>query len=59
MPLFRTKSHFRVPTLKLGPLILSIVVGVVVAVLAGLVLFEPRPPLRHFEVPISSDRFSH
>jgi hypothetical protein len=58
VPLFRTKSHFRVPPLKLGPLILSIVAGVVIAVLAGLLLLEPRPPLRHFEVPISSDRFS-
>jgi len=28
-------------------------------VLAGLMLFEPRPPLRHFEVPIPSERFSH
>jgi hypothetical protein len=59
VPLFRSKSHFRVPPLKLGPLILSIVAGVVIVVLAGLVLLEPRPPLRHFEVPISSDRFSH
>jgi hypothetical protein len=59
VPLFRTKSHFRVPALKVGPLILSIIAGVVIAVLAVLVLFEPRPPLRHFEVPISSDRFSH
>ena len=59
MPLFRTKSHFRVPALKMGPLILSIVAGVVIVVLAGLMLFEPRPPLRHFEVPIPSERFSH
>ncbi len=59
MPLFRSKSHFRVPPLKLGPLILTIVAVVVIAVLAGLILLEPRPPMRHFEVPISSDRFSH
>jgi hypothetical protein len=48
-----------VPAIKAGPLILLVVVGVVIAVLAGLVLFEPRPPLKHFEVPISSDRLSH
>ena len=47
------------PALKMGPLILSIVAGVVIVVLAGLMLFEPRPPLRHFEVPIPSERFSH
>jgi hypothetical protein len=59
VPLFRTKSHFRVPPLKLGPLVLTVVAGVVIAVLAGLLVLEPRPPLRHFEVTIPSDRFSH
>lgn len=57
--MFRSKSHFRVPAVKVGPLILTIIAVVVIAVLAGLMLLEPRPPLRHFEIPVPSDRLSH
>ena len=46
------------PPVKVGPLILTIVAIVVVVVLGGLMLLEPRPPLRHFEVPVPSDRLS-
>jgi hypothetical protein len=39
-----------------------VVVAIVVLVLVGggafLVLFEPRPPLQHFEVTVSNDRLA-
>ena len=58
VPLFRSRNHFRVPTLKLGPVITAVVVLVLVGGLVALVVIEPRPPLRHFEVPVPSERFA-
>lgn len=58
MPLFRSKTRFSVPTLKLGPVVAVIVVALLVAGLVALAVVEPRPPMRHFEVPVSNDRFA-
>jgi hypothetical protein len=47
-----------VPTLKLGPVITVIVVSLLVAGLVALAVIEPRPPMRHFEVPVPNERFA-
>jgi len=59
VPVFRSRSHFRVPTLKLGPVMAVVVVVLVVVVLAVLAVIEPRPSMQHFEVPVANDRFAH
>jgi len=56
--LFRSRSHFRVPTLKLGPIIVLVAACVLVGGLVALVVIEPRPPLKRFEVPVPNDRFA-
>ena len=53
MPLFRSRNHFRVPTLKLGPVIAVVVVIVLIVGLMILAVIEPRPAMRHFEVPVT------
>ncbi|MSP76116.1 MAG: hypothetical protein EXR12_08265 [Rhodospirillaceae bacterium] len=58
MALFRSRNHFRVPTLRLGPVVAVVVVGLLIAGLVALAVIEPRPPLRHFEVPVSNERFA-
>jgi hypothetical protein len=58
VPIFRSRNRFSVPTLKLGPVIAAVVIFVLVGGLVALAVFEPRPPLRHFEVPVSSERFA-
>ena len=58
MPLFRSRNRFSVPTLKLGPVITVIIVSLVVAGLVALAVIEPRPPVRHFEVPVPNERFA-
>lgn len=58
MPLFRSRNRFSVPTVKLGPLIAVIVVSLLIAGLVTLAVIEPRPPLRHFEVPVPNERFA-
>jgi hypothetical protein len=58
VPLFRSRNRFSVPTLKLGPVITVIVAGLLVAGLVALAVIEPRPPVRHFEVPVPNDRFA-
>lgn len=58
MPLFRSRNRFSVPTLKLGPVISVIVVSLVIAGLVALAVLEPRPPVRHFEVPVPNERFA-
>ncbi|MFI4999389.1 MAG: hypothetical protein ACHQK9_05875 [Reyranellales bacterium] len=47
------------PTIRFGPVIVFVVACLLVGGAVALVVLEPRPPLRHFEVPISSDRFAH
>jgi hypothetical protein len=58
VPLFRSKTRFSVPTLKLGPLVAVVVVALLVAGAVALAVIEPRPPMRHFEVPVSNERFA-
>jgi hypothetical protein len=47
-----------VPTLRLGPVVAVVVIGLLIAGLVALAVIEPRPPMRQFEVPVSSDRFA-
>lgn len=56
VPLFRSKTQL--PTFRLGPFLIIVVVCVVAIGLAALVVFEPRPPVKHFEVPVPSERFA-
>ena len=58
MLLFRSRSRLNVPALKIGPVIVVIIVGLVIAGLVALAVIEPRPPLRHFEVPVPNERFA-
>jgi hypothetical protein len=53
VPLFRSRNHFRVPTLKLGPVIAVVAVVVLIVGLTILAVIEPRPAMRHFEVPVT------
>ena len=56
--MFRSRHRFTVPTLKIGPVIAVVVVCLLVAGLVALAVIEPRPPLRHFEVPVPNERFA-
>jgi hypothetical protein len=56
--MFRSRHRFTVPTLKIGPVIVVVVVGLLIAGLVALAVIEPRPPVRHFEVPVPNDRFA-
>jgi hypothetical protein len=58
VPLFRSRNRFSVPTLKLGPVITVIVVGLLLAGVVALAVLEPRPPVRTFEVPVPNERFA-
>jgi len=58
VPMFRSRNHFRVPTVRLGPVVAVVVVALLIGGLVALAVIEPRPPLRHFEVPVSNDRFA-
>ena len=58
VPMFRSRNHFRVPTLKLGPAMVAVVILVLVGGLVALAVIEPRPQLKHFEVPVPSERFA-
>ena len=46
------------PTLKIGPVIVLVVIVLVIAGLIGLAVVEPRPPVRNFEVPVPNERFA-
>ena len=56
--MFRSRHRFTVPTLKIRPVIVVVVVCLLVAGLVALAVIEPRPPLRHFEVPVPNERFA-
>ena len=58
MALFRSRNRFSVPTLKLGPVLVVTAVALLIAALVALAVIEPRPPMRHFEVPVSNERFA-
>ncbi len=46
------------PSLKLGPVIVFVLICLVAAALAVLAVVETRPQLKHFEVPVPNERFS-
>jgi len=46
------------PTLRLGPVIVVAVLALVLAGLVALAVVEPRPPLRHFEIPVPNERLA-
>lgn len=56
--MFRSRNHFRVPTLKLGPVVVAVVILLLVGGIAALAVIEPRPLLKHFEVTVPSERFA-
>jgi hypothetical protein len=56
VPLFRSRPQL--PTFRLGPFLIIVVVCVVGIGLAALAVFEPRPPVKHFEVPVPNERFA-
>ena len=58
MPLFRSRNRFSIPTLRIGPVIIAAVLALVIAGLVALAVVEPRPPLRHFEVPVPNERLA-
>lgn len=58
MPLFRSRSHFRLPSVRLAPVVVATVVVLVIGGLVALAVIEPRPPLRHYEVTVPNDRLS-
>ena len=58
VPLFRSRSHFRVPSVKPGPLIAAVVAVLLIGGLVALAVVEPRPPLKRFEVPVPNERLS-
>ena len=48
----------QLPSFRLGPLLAVVAVLVVVGGLAALAVFECRPPLKHFEIPVPNERLS-
>jgi hypothetical protein len=58
VPLFRSRNRFSVPTLKLGPVVAVTVLSLLIAGLVALAVIEPRPPIKHFEVPVPNERFA-
>jgi hypothetical protein len=58
VPLFRSKSHLQLPAIRLGPLAIIVVLCLVAGGLMALAVFEPRPPLKHFEVPVPNERLA-
>jgi hypothetical protein len=56
---FRSRNHFRVPTIKFAPVIVFVIFCLLIGGVVALAVLEPRPPLRHFEVTVPSDRFAH
>lgn len=56
VPLFRSRTQL--PTFRLGPFLIFLAICVVVLGAAALAVLEPRPPVKHFEVPVPSERFS-
>jgi len=56
--MFRSRNQFRVPALRLGPVVAVVVIALLIAGLVALAVIEPRPPVRQFEVPVPSERFA-
>ena len=58
VPMFRSKNRFAVPAMKIGPVVILVVALLLIAGVVALAVIEPRPPVRHFEVPVPSERFA-
>ena len=58
MPLFRSRNRFNVPNLRIGPIIAVAVAALLIAGVVVLAVVEPRPPLKHFEVPVPNERLA-
>jgi len=56
--MFRSRYHFRVPSFRLGPIIFFVLICLIAGGLAALAIIEPRPQVKHFEVPVPNERFS-
>jgi hypothetical protein len=56
VPIFRSKSQL--PTFRLVPLLIVMAVCLAVVGLFALAVFEPRPPVKHYEVPVPNERFA-
>jgi hypothetical protein len=56
--MFRSRNRLSVPALKIGPAVMLVLVLLLVAGVVALAVIEPRPPVRHFEVPVPSERFA-
>jgi hypothetical protein len=56
--MFRSKNRFAVPAMKIGPVVILVVALLLIAGVVALAVIEPRPPVRHFEVPVPSERFA-
>ena len=48
----------QLPSVRLVPLAVIVVLCLVAAGLMALAVFEPGPPLKHFEVPVPNERFA-
>jgi len=57
VPIFRSKGP-SLPSFRLGPLAVVVVLCLIVGGLVALAVLEPRPPLKHYEVPVPNERFS-
>jgi hypothetical protein len=51
--MFRSRNHFRVPSLKIGPVVVFVLAAVLIGGLAVLAVIDPAPPVKHFEVPVT------
>jgi len=58
VPPIRSKVHFRTAPVKVWPMVIAFVALVLVAGGLFLALFQPRPPMQHFEVTVPNDRFA-
>jgi hypothetical protein len=56
--IFRSKSHMQIPAVRLAPLAVIVVLCLVAGGLVALAVFEPQPPLKHFEVPVPNERLA-
>jgi hypothetical protein len=48
----------QLPAVRLGPLAVIVVLCLVAGGLVALAVFEPQPPLKHFEVPVPNERLA-
>jgi hypothetical protein len=56
--MFRSKNRFAVPSVKIGPTVILVLALLLIAGVVALAVIEPRPPVRHYEVPVPNERFA-